>query len=186
MTCIIAIKESSGAVYLGGDRLASNSSMKQVYKLPKVFMVGDFYFGTCGSFYMSQLLRHEWDPPERPIDATDDSYIFRDVRKSLMRMFEDNHYGELKEDTDNEPNFGNFIMVYKGRIFEVQANMALLEVDKIASIGSGLETALGAVGALEYCMGIDGHAKEIIRIAMGIVSRSVLTVSGECDVILCR
>lgn len=57
-----------------------------------------------------------------------------DVRAS---MFEDNDFRFKKSESNGEPN--HFIMVYKGRIFEVFSNMALLEVDGFASVGCGSE-----------------------------------------------
>lgn len=182
MTCIIALRDKeTGTVYLAGDKLGSNGSTKAVYKDPKVFQIGHFCFGYTSSFYMGQLLKYHWKQPCKTMHQDEDGYIFKDVVQSLKKVFKDNNFGH--EQNGHEPDFGQFIMVYKGRIFEVQGNMSLLETDNLSSVGCGKSHALGAVEALVNNTNIP--APDILKESMKIVSKFSCGVSEECDVIKC-
>ena len=80
MTCIIAVRDKKNKVWLAGDKMASNGVSHYLVKDPKVFQVGDFYFGFTDSFYMGQLLKYSFVPPERQEGISDSQYLFQDVR----------------------------------------------------------------------------------------------------------
>lgn len=182
MTCIIALRDKeTGVVYLGGDKLGSNGYTKTMCKDPKVFKVGPFYFGYTTSFYMGQILKYRWQQPCRTMHHEDDEYIFKDVVDSLKSCFVKNDFGKKQEDT--EPVFGSFIMVYKGRIFEVQPNMSLLEVENAISVGCGKDIAHGSITAL--WQNTNYNSEQIIEETMYIVSQFSCGVSEECDIIKC-
>lgn len=111
----------------------------------------------------------------------DDEYIFKDVVDSLKSCFVKNDFGKKQEDT--EPVFGSFIMVYKGRIFEVQPNMSLLEVENVISVGCGKDIAHGSITAL--WQNTNYNSEQIIEETMYIVSQFSCGVSEECDIIKC-
>lgn len=182
MTCIITMKDKNNKVWIAGDKLGSNGYNKNLYKDPKVFKVGPFHFGYTTSFYMGQLLKYHWVQPTRNMHIEDDEYIFRDVMNSLKSLFDKNHFGKIK--ADREPDFGDFLMVYKNRIFKVQYNMSMLEVDDFACVGCGAETAYGVVDALikhtEY------EPEKLLKETMKTVSKFICGVSAECDVLLCK
>lgn len=184
MTCIIAITDKTGCVWLAGDKLGSNGHTKQIVKDPKVFKVGDFYFGYTSSFYMGQLLKYSFVPPVRTMHVDDNEYIFRDVRYSLKALFDKNSFGvtQLGTPTTNEPDFGTFIMVYKNRVFVVQNNLSLLEYDN-TSVGCGEELAKGCIDALQE--NTELSPEQILTKTMDIVSRYSCGVSRELDIIKC-
>ena len=92
MTCVLALKDTSKIV-LATNKRGSNDSVKRTYTKPKIFKNGDFYIGYTASFYMGRLLQQIWIPPEKKPNQLDDEYLFRDVIKSLHRMFENNDFG---------------------------------------------------------------------------------------------
>ena len=139
MTCVLALKYIDGKIVLATNKRGSNGSAKRTYTKPKIFKNGDFYIGYTTSFYMGRLLQHIWIPPEKKPNQLDDEYLFRDVIKSLHRMFENNDFDfGAKGD-------GIFILVYKDRIFKVFSNMSFLEVDTFVSIGCGSEVMQEAI-----------------------------------------
>ena len=183
MTCIIALRDKdTGCVYLAGDKLGSNGNTKAIFKDPKIFQIGHFYFGYTTSFYMGQLLKYTWTQPCKTMHQEDDEYIFREVVPSLRKLFVDNKFG--KDQRDHEPDFGQFIMVYKGRIFSVQDNLSLLECDDFASVGCGEFHAAGAVDALVNHSSL--CTPDILKEAIRITSKYSCGVSEECDIIKCK
>lgn len=189
MTCVLALKfideTDKQVVLLAADKMGSNGSVKRIYTKPKIFKNGDFYIGYSTSFCMGQILQHVWTPPEQKIGQTDDDYLFNDVRASLHKMFEDNDFGFKKSESNGEPNRGTFIMVYKGRIFEVFSNMALLEVDGFASVGCGSEIMQGAIGMyLSLVESADILPDNMLDKAFKIVSERSCGVSKEYDLVV--
>lgn len=188
MTCVLALKyidvdTNKPVIVLAADKMVSNGSVKRVYTKPKIFKNGDFYIGYTTSFYMGQLLQHTWIPPEKEPNQSDDEYLFRDVIKSLHRMFEDNDFGFKKPDAKGEPDRGTFILVYKDRIFEVFSNMSLLEVDTFASVGCGSEIMQGAISMYLY----DGSTMvldDMLALAFEIVAERSCGVSKEYDMLV--
>lgn len=110
----------------------------------------------------------------------EDEYLFRGVVYSLKKVFTENKLAKTKMGTNLD--FGQFIMVYKGRIFKVQDNMSLLESEDFVSVGCGEYHAAGAVEALvsHANMSIQGILKESIKIVSKFSG-----VSEECDIIKC-
>lgn len=115
MTCIIAVRNSTGQVYIGGDKAASGDQTKSISAIPKVFKKGKFYIGYTTSFLMGQLLQFNWNIPRRIEGWTDDMYIFITIRDSIIELFNKNKFGS--ETPGSAPSYGEFIFVYKNRIF---------------------------------------------------------------------
>lgn len=183
MTCVLALKyidEDTSKIVLATNKRGSNDSVKRTYTKPKIFKNGDFYIGYTASFYMGRLLQHTWIPPEKKPNQLDDEYLFRDVIKSLHRMFENN---DFDFGAKGEPDRGTFIMVYKGRIFEVFSNMSLLEVDTFASVGSGSEIMQEAIG-MYLNDGSTLDLEDMLTAAFKIVSERSCGVSDEYDMLV--
>ena len=164
--------------------MASNGISHYLVKDPKVFQVGDFYFGFTDSFYMGQLLKYSFVPPERQEGISDSQYLFQDVRVALTNLFDQNEFGIKDRGTLDCPDlvFGEFLMVYKERIFLVQANMSFLEYD-ITTCGSGAQVAQGVLLALME--NTDLSMEETLTKTMDIVNRNCVGVSKELDIIQC-
>ena len=131
MTCIIAYKNKKGNVVLAGDKMGSNGYTHSTIKEPKVFKKGDFMLGYTTSFRMGQILHHLWNPPQRKVDQNHCNYIYTDVIPSFIKIFDDNKFGK-------DASYGFFIMIFEGRIYEVQENMSILERERnVVSVGCG-------------------------------------------------
>lgn len=183
MTCVLALKyidvdTNKPVIVLAADKMGSNGNVKRVYTKPKIFKNGDFYIGYTTSFYMGQLLQHTWIPPEKELNQSDDEYLFRDVIKSLHRMFENNDF-----DFDAKGE-GTFILVYKDRIFEVFSDMSLLEVDTFASVGCGSEVMQGAISMYLYDDGSTMVLDDMLALAFEIVAERSCGVSKEYDMLV--
>lgn len=186
MTAIVAFKRN-GKVFLAGDRMGSNGYTKQVVSAPKIFSVGeDLHFGYTHSFYMGQLLQHMFIPPTKDHRDTDDRHLFTKIVPALKKMFDENDFGKKKDDTDNEPDYGQFLMVYKDRIFVFQGNSSVLEYD-FAGVGCGGDDVVTSINtALDL---LDDNAGDediefVIERAFYHSSIIYTGVSSEHDVII--
>lgn len=189
MTAIVAFKDG-GKVFLAGDRMGSNGYTKLLVKNPKVFKVSDdLYFGYTSSFYMGQLLEHSFTVPPRLADISDDKYIFTEIVPKLREMFNQKDFGEKKNEKYAEPNLGQFIMIYKDRIFIFQNNASILEVE-YAGVGCGGEDVLSSIRtglAIADCRATDLDVDdifEIIDLAFTHCADYMCGVSAQHDVLV--
>lgn len=144
MTCIAAVVKD-GHVWMAGDMLGSNGFTKKVYPDSKVFVNGDFIIGYTSSFRMGQILQYNWTQPPRMEDLSDREYLQVDVVESFRSCLNDLGFGEMRE---GEHQGGNFLIGYKGVIYEMQNNFSILKNDSFCSIGSGQYHAESALSVL--------------------------------------
>lgn len=177
MTCIIA-KIQDGRVHMIGDCMGSNGFVKNVYtKTPKVFSVGDFILGYTTSFRMGQILQYSWTPPDRLMgDEDDDKYLYKSVVDSIKKCFEDNGFGHKPKD---EFEGGVFLIGWKGRLFEMQSNMSLMEVEDFASVGCGSYHAIAAMKTMAHLNQLEESPQLFLETALGITATCVEGVSVE-------
>lgn len=177
MTCIIATV-FEGKVHMVGDCMGSNGFIKNVNtKTSKVFSVGDFIIGYTTSFRMGQILQYSWNPPTRLVNDTDDDiYLYKYVVDSIKKCFEDNGFGNKSK---QEFEGGNFLIGWKGRLFEMQENMSLMEVEDFASVGAGCYHAIASMKTMRHFNHFENQPLQFLEVAMGIAADSVEGVSAE-------
>jgi ATP-dependent protease HslVU (ClpYQ) peptidase subunit len=178
MTCIIAwIDKDKGAI-VAGDRRGSDGWTGSKYKAPKVFKNNDFIMGYTTSFRMGQLLEHTWEPPKRMENETDQHYVYVTVVNSFRELFNKNGFGNKD---NGEETGGNFIMAYKGKLYEVQPDYSIIEDENdILSVGCGENIAFGTLAAiLQY----EKDYKKVLTKTYEIVSHYSEAVSKEFDYI---
>ena len=142
MTCIVAYKDKNkDIIYLAGDKCGSNGHTQDICIEPKVFQNGDFYIGYTTSFYMGQLLKHAWFPPEKLQSQTDDNYLHVTIKNSIAKLFRENNFGKHEGGYE----LGTFILIYKGRIFTGYEDLQFFENKNIATCGCGEVAARAAI-----------------------------------------
>lgn len=176
MTCIVALKEN-GRVYLAGDCCCCNGTDKMLYTGKKVFRNGVFSFGYTSSFRMGQLLEYHWVRPPIRDNEDIDEYLYVDVLDSIKELFMADRY-------DTDGNLGGvFIMVYYDRVFMVQEDYAMFEIDHFVSVGDGADEAEAVLYTLENIEN-DVAPENKLRLAIKIASLKKTDVSAQCDIII--
>ena len=168
MTCVIGLIEN-GRVYIGADSQAATGWDKQTVAHPKVFKTDRFLIGYTSSFRMGQLLQYQLIVRSQPEIGSDYFYMVGTFVESVRVCLK--KYGMAKVENNQEEG-GQFMVGYKGGLYEVQSDMAVLEyTDDFSAIGLGRAYALAAMAALhnlpaperirrsleiasEYCNGI--------------------------------
>lgn len=184
MTCIVGIIGEKG-VLLAGDAQGSTAWIKRNDVSPKVFQLSDLLcVGYCGSGRFGQILQyHLMDSLEDPPLGMDEHYwIVRQFIPYLRDVTEEHGHLEVHH---NLETFGpsEFLLAVRGRLFIIDNEFGVSEhVLSYESVGSGAETAMGAIhgelGAEEGAL----PDKEILAIATrAITAASEFTnfVGGE-------
>lgn len=175
MTCIIAITEKD-KVHMVGDLCGSNGFQHKNYtKNVKIFKNGEFLIGHTDTYRLGQILQYSWCPPKKSADYDEDVYIYKHIVDSLKKTLDENSYG--KKDGVCFIG-GNFLIGYKGRIFEVQSDMSILEHEKFASVGCGEYMAESSLATLLHT-GSKLNPEKMLATALLITSSLVTGVSSE-------
>lgn len=146
MTCIIGLVES-GVVYIGADSGLVCGNEVRVYAHPKVFRVGEFLIGYCGSVRESQVLRfHLYVEPRAAIQPKLE-YMVTTFVEAVRTCLKD--YGVSRIENNVESG-GYFLVGYQGHLYFFATDMQVSEyADGFHAIGSGAYYALGAMQVLK-------------------------------------
>ncbi len=140
MTCIVGIADGKGGVHIGGDTFGSDGHSGVILAEPKIFQLGEFIIGYCGSFRMGQILQYQFEPPAREEGQSDMSYLitsFVDVFRGTLEMTR--FFGK---DEPLEEKMGDCVIGYRGEVYVLQEDLAIVHVvDDFVSVGSGGEVA---------------------------------------------
>ncbi len=145
MTCIVGVLGSDGKVYIAGDSVGSDNNGGHVSSLKtrKVFKKDDkMIIGYTHSYRMGQLVQYGLT---LPADCYDDplEYMVKSFIPALRKCFTDNGYIEKK---DEQEKGGCFLVGYRHRLFQVQEDFSVVEVDcGYDAVGSGTKYALGSL-----------------------------------------
>lgn len=143
MTCIVGLVEK-GKVYIGGDSAGVAGYNTCVRADSKVFNRQGIIFGFTSSFRMGQLLRYKLKVPKQPKTKDDVEYLTTDFIDSVIACFEENKFSA--NDETNAITGGQFIIGYKGNLYEVGADFQLgVPSEGYCSIGCGELIALGSL-----------------------------------------
>lgn len=148
MTCIIGLVHE-GKVYIGGDRAAVDGWKKNTSAHSKVFRVGEFIIGTCGSHRMAQIIEYEFKPTVQAEGEADLHYLVVTVASELRTLLSSR--GIIGKNDDNEDEFeGGCLVGYKGNLYRLSSNFQIAHFERhFDGIGSGSPFALGAMQVME-------------------------------------
>ena len=178
MTCICALVKD-GHVWMAGDLMGSNGFTKKVYPDSKVFTNGEFIFGYTSSFRMGQILQYNWQQPPRLEGLTDREYLQLDVVESIRSCFSSFGYG-IKDGVEDIG--GNFLIGYRGCIYEMQNNFSILRSLDYIAVGSG-ENHAEAVLATLIDDNPDFDPYFCLTKAISVASKFVSSVSEDCTIL---
>lgn len=144
MTAIVGLVHKR-KVYIGGDSAGVAGLSLSVRKDQKVFQVGDFIIGCCGSFRMAQILRFSFNPPTIKEDQDVYEYMVRDFVPAVRAALSQGHWLENKDGRDEA---GHFLVGFRGRLFAIDSDLHVGEnVAAYDAIGCGEDLCKGALFA---------------------------------------
>lgn len=139
MTCIVGVVNKD-KVYMGGDSCGSNHASWQTVGNPKVFKVQDFLIGCTSSFRMIDLLAHNFSVQRSHPEDSDDKFMRTTFIEGVRSCLKQGGY-----DKDGGKG-GNFLVGYKGLLYEVQNDYSILNCPEWgSSVGSGEGPARGSL-----------------------------------------
>jgi len=153
MTCIIGLVEGSD-IWLGADgQTTTDDGCIRTATVSKIFRNRDYTFSYCGSIRTAQLVAPElFEPPE-------------DIIYLPNKLYE--HFSEygcvLYSPNEVRTQTTNFLVVYKGKLYEILSDFQIGEVLHFSALGSGSSYAFGA---LDILVRLKLPPKEKVRLAL--------------------
>jgi hypothetical protein len=149
MTCIVAyVDEKTGKIVMGGDSAGVAGLDVTVRRDVKVFKVDKrFLIGYTSSFRMRQLLRFSLKVPKQKKTQTDYEFMCTDFIEAVRITLINGGYAEI---SSNREEIGNFLVGYKGVIYNVASDLQVgYSYDPYDSVGCGSKYALGALACTD-------------------------------------
>lgn len=175
MTCIVAIRDKDGVVWMGGDSAGVSGWEVTLTAQPKVFKLGNVLMGYTSSFRMGQLLQYALTLPE-----VDDDNLHRYMVTKFVNAVREclKMGGYAKKENETETG-GTFLVGIVGRLFRIEDDYQVYEcMDDVDSVGSGEQYARGTLYANAHLT-----PKARIEQALGAAATYNMGVRGPFTVI---
>lgn len=143
MTCIAGLVHER-SIYMGGDSAGIDGYDLVVRADEKVFTVGQYIMGFCGSFRVGQLLRYSLAPPN-PRTKDLPRFMATTFVDSVRKCLTDG--GAAFKEHGIEQG-GTFLVGVRGRLFCIESDYQVGESEQpYVAIGCGAQVANGALYA---------------------------------------
>jgi len=144
MTCIVALKTNGGRILMGADSAGVCAGYAfHSRNDPKIYRVGGMLIGFTTSFRMGQLLGYSLSLPAKHDDVSVEKYMateFIDAVRNCLKT------GGWAKKNSEEESGGNFLVAYRGRIFQIFDDYQVSErMEQYDATGCGFELALGSL-----------------------------------------
>ena len=146
MTAIAGIVED-GKVFMGGDSAGVGGYSLQTRSDPKVFINGEFIFGGCGSFRMSQLLEYEFSAPTPREGEGGMAHMVKRFIPAIKSTLKSGGFQETRNEQDNG---GTFLVGYRGELYCIYDDYQVARVSQsYHACGCGDDLILGSLHATD-------------------------------------
>ncbi len=155
MSVIVAIKEN-GKVYMGCDSQVTCGPNKMIltnpnnYKIWKVKGVENCLMASAGFVRTACVIRtmndlvSEYDVYKDQICF---DFVVNKIVPAMIERLQEAHY--IKSDGVFEDMGASFLFAYKDKLFKIDFDGSVMEIDGFVAIGSGMKEALGNLGGKE-------------------------------------
>ena len=175
MTAVAAVVQR-GRIWVGADSAGSSFGSLTIRADEKVFQVGEYLYGICGSFRLRDLLRYSFDPPKR-VGRDLDRFMATTYINALRHSLSDG--GFLKKEHNVEEIDASFIVGIRGSLYTVESDLQVGRVrDDYCAVGSGADVCLGALAA-----GRSAKPRERVLTALRASEHHITSVRGPFVVI---
>jgi hypothetical protein len=182
MTCIVGLRYRS-TIYLGGDAAAIGEWDIDTRPDPKVFQVGPFLVGFCGSFRMGQLLQYHMPAGAAARDVGGIEAVVTRFVPSIRQLFVDHGFSHKPD--DGEEQGGTFLVAYGGELYTIYDDFQVARSSlPFTAIGAGDAYALGSLHATAHVGGIS--ALERITLALDAATRFCAAVRPPYTILSAR
>lgn len=176
MTAIAGyIDKENGYTYLASDSLSSDKKTSRVTG-SKIIKKENMLLGCSGSIRFKNILRYDFQCPNKKEGQSTASYINVDFRKALVKAFTEGN--AITKDKEAIEIPGAVLIAIEDQLFQMQCDTAIFQNDYgYMSIGSGSYHVSGAIQALKENTSLKPDV--ILKKSVAIASNHVMSVGGD-------
>ena len=138
MTCIVAVRDRDGSLWMGGDSMVSGVNADLLAN-PKVIRKGDWLLGLAGDCSEAQVIFHLFTPPPVPRGMGIDTYLMTTFLPALREAQSKHKAGK---------GTIGLLIAGHGKIWTMDSTYAITRSrSSFIATGSGGSVALGAMEA---------------------------------------
>lgn len=175
MTCIAAVRDNEGNIWMGGDRCCWNNGRISTLAHPKIVRFDWMLAGIASSLVVNQKLRLNPPPaPESP-DGDPEQYLYGPLSAWLTERCKESNTIAIKDGVQRWD--AAMLVGMQGRIFAFDGGLGIAETtNPYNAVGSACDVAAGALGAMlniwEKPDGLLPHlANTMVRLALEISAK---------------
>lgn len=174
MTCIVAVEDPNGKVYMGADSCSYYQGRVQESRIEKVFKPKkspQFLIGCSPSFRLMQLLKYQLEVEANNTYLDNEEYLVAILVPALKKLFDQNGLTRI----DQNVEYGDtFLLGFKGTIYKIDSDFQInSSTVGFQALGSGEEFALGSLFTTAYYE----NTKHRVEIALQAAARFCASVS---------
>ena len=156
MSVVVALKEGN-KIYLGADSQVTKGGTRTTlhnpnnYKVWKVDGVKNCLMGHVGNLRDANIVRlmsgliSDYDEYR---DSVDYRFVVKNIVPEIVEALKDAHY--LKSNNDYVDYLdSSFIFAYHNKLYYINCDLSVIEIDDYIAIGSGADQALGSLLSTE-------------------------------------
>lgn len=156
MSTVVGLKYK-GDIWLGADSLASTEDGEiRPLKAKKIFRNGPYLIGFIGSVRGGQILFPDYFEPPRDIKDLPDAIIEQCEEKGCL----------VQTDDQRSAHGCNFLVGYKGKLFEILIDFQLNEIDDYTAVGAGSTYAIGSFYTSANIEGVKLSPEDRVMLAL--------------------
>lgn len=145
MTCIVGV-QGDDFVVIGGDSASVSGWTVERRHDAKVFRVGEFVYGSSGSWRLDGLLRYSFKPPAQDAPG-DHRYMVTDWVDALRECVKGAGLGKTKDEVESIGD-SSILVAYRNRLYEISSDYQVGQPVRYGAVGCGATVALGALYVL--------------------------------------
>ena len=169
MSTVVGLKYND-EIWIGADSLASTDDGDiRPLKGKKIFRNGPYLFGFIGSVRGGQILQPDYFEPPKKIEELPDAIIDQCEEKGCL----------ITTDDQRSAHGCNFVVGYKGRLFEILIDFQLNEIDDYTAVGAGSTYAIGSFYTSENIEGVKLSPEERVMLALKAASTFNSCTGGD-------
>lgn len=136
-------------------------SSARVSTQAKVFQLGEFLIGSCGTLRVQQIIRYLFIPPAIESDLI--TYMVKAFVPALKKAIKENE-GEVTTPDGSKAIDGRYLIGLRGRLFEIDSSYAVFEAKApYAAVGCADQEALAAMFTATSLLAGDITPRQIVE-----------------------
>lgn len=187
MTCIAAVRNKRGKVFVGADRRVTYGSTEEIERkaTSKVIKRDGLILAGAGDLYVIDLIVHHLSIPD--INTSTDTYIFEKLYTHMIRFLKRKRLDTFRSSNKDDGIDAQCLVVLNSRLFEfeiVPYEEYLLKVSEVEAPYAGGSGRLPALSILKFC---DKHnllkPKEKLIQAIEMASSLIASCGDGLDIV---